>query len=560
MTTIQHFQKLQELLVLTPFTFHEVDETDLPSAVSFEVLEEHANDDEAHAQWGSYHRYLHTFTTGIQGDDVIAVRLVHPASMEALRLLYFQTLPDTVLIDAPGYHLLEQVTHHTDEAFVERMTPLFHSEWDELLSPLEMTRQIRQWSVNEGFRTVILNLSHGEVEEERIQSLVQGADELLDTGMSSEELCIRVLSHIRRHLDQYQSPITRQPNGELLERMFSRRIRQGVGIQVMRPAEQNIETDASHALHEETSHHPSQQHWALGVFHLDSLNTYGLLYGQEAKIKVLQHCSAVLGQMLHVPDWVFHIEENTFIVLSTPERLERILPIVMKRLDASCGHFLSPDDLARGFFIWKQDSLFTRIPSLRVGAGVLYTNVTAFHHLTAVLSKGLQLALKALDQMPSHESAWLSDRFLLSTPEGVEASALGGLHAKQTAPYVIVVEADAALAFLLEQTISMNGIDVDVMPSVADALVAIKQRMPAAMVVDPYMDASTEAAEAGEDSPWMALRRLKEVAPHTVFLATCNHDDFETALIHGAQAFLPKPYKLLPLLSWLDYVLKVKLG
>lgn len=558
MTTIQHFQKLQELLVLTPFTFHEVQDDALPSAASFEVLEEQANDDEAHAQWGSYHRYLHTFTTGIQGDDVIAVRLVHPASMEALRSLYFQTLPDAVLIDAPGYHLFEAVSQSADEDFVERMSPLFNQEMEEVLSPLEMTRHIRQWSVNEGFRTVILNLSHGEVEEERIQSLVQGADELLDTGMSSEELCIRVLSHIRRHLDQYQSPLTRQPNAELLDRMFSRRIRQGLGVQVQRPPEELAENEAAHTLHEESPNHISQQHWAVAVFYLDSLNTYGLLYGQEAKMKVVQHCAAVLAQMLHVPDWVFHIEENTFVVLSTPERLERILPIVMKRLDASCGHFLSPDDLARGFFIWKKDALFTRISSLRVGAGVLYTNVTPFHHLTPVISKGLQLALKALAQIPSHESATLSDRFLFSTPE----EGAGASYATQgkAAPYVIVIEPDAALAFLLEQTISMNGIDVDVMPSVADALLAIKQRMPAAMVVDPYMDASSKASKEGELSPWEALRRLKDVAPHTVFLATCNHDDVENALIHGAQAFLPKPYKLLPLLSWLDYVLKVKLG
>jgi DNA-binding response OmpR family regulator len=559
-TTIHHFQKLQELLVVTPFTFHEVEETVLPSARSFEVLEKQANDEDAHAQWGSYHHYLHTFTTGIQGDEVIAVRLVHPASMEALQQVYCQTLPDAVLIDAPGYHLLEAVSHSSDDAFIERMSPLFHPDLEEVLSPLEMTRHIRQWSVHEGFRTVILNLSHGEVEEDRIQSLVQGADELLDTNMSSEELCIRVLSHIRRHLDQYQSPLTRQPNADLLERMFNRRIRQGLGVQVAPPAEQTSSASLTGALPDASTdalpHPNSQQHWALAVFYIDSLNTYGLLYGQEAKMKVVQHCAAVLAQMLHVPDWVFHIEENTFVVLSTPERLERILPIVTKRLDASCGHFLSPDDLARGFFIWKQDSLFTRVPSLRVGTGVLYTNVTPFNHLTPVISKGLQLALKALAQIPSHESATLSDRFLFSTPE--EAQTMH-VHAPPV-PYVIVVEADAALAFLLEQTISMNGIDVDVMPSVSDALVAIQQRMPTAMVVDPYIETARKESHVEDENPWQGLLRLKEQAPHTVFLATCNHDDVEKALIHGAQAFLPKPYKLLPLLSWLDYVLKVKLG
>lgn len=544
MTRIQQFQKLQELLVLTPFTFHELGEGTLPPSTDFEVLEEQANHLDEKARWGEYHRYLHAFIAGLQGDDVISVRLMHPASFEALEAVYHQTLPDAVLIDAPGYHLLEAIQEEANAELSQGVKLLFHDVQQAVLSPLDLTRRVRQWSVQEGFRTVILNLSRGEVEEARIQSLVQGADELLDTEMSGEELCIRVLSHIRRHLDQYQSLITRQPNGELLERMFNRRIRQGVGI--------TLQNEDDNAFADNSKSEADQ--WAMAVFHLDSLNTYGLLYGQEAKIRVLQQVATVLGQMLHVPDWIFHIEENTFIVLSTPERLDRMMPIVMKRLDASCRHFLSSEDQARDFFIWKQDSLFTRVPMLRIGAGVVSTQVTHFTHLTPVLAKGIQLALKAVSQLASPETAWLSDCLLLTGETETDDS----LSTPGNRPYVIVVEPDAALAFLLEQTISMNGLEVDVMPSMMDAELAIQQRRPSAVVVDPFIQVGTKRSSTGENSPWQALQNIRRLIPYSFILATCNHDDYEAALVNGANAFLPKPYKLLPLLSWLDYVLKVK--
>ncbi len=546
--SVQHFQKLQELLVITPFTFYETETRKPTDVADCHVVEESPQDaDTPLNRWLNYHQYLRTFMSGLQGDEVISVRVIHSTQLEELQRVYYHLLPDAVVVDAPALHLVESLYDGSFTGSVEEKLALEAMleipEGEEVLSPLELTRHLRQWSVQEGFRTVILNLTHGEVEQERIQSLVQGADELLDVQMSTEELCIRVLSHIRRHLDQYQSAITRQPNGELLERIFNRRIRQGIGLQLMQNTpytERQIEA--------------SKQHWAIAVFHMDSLNTYGLLYGQEAKLKVIQHCAAVLGQMLHVPDWVFHVEENTFVVLSTPERIERILPIVMKRLDASCGHFLSPDDQNRGFFVWRQEALFTKVPSLRVGAGVMSTNVSMFNYLSPVLAKGLQLAIKALSQIAPPESAWITDCFLLTGEEEDESP-----EAQAPAnPYVMVVEPDAALAFLLEQTISMNGIEVDVMPSVLDLEEAVKKRCPHAIVVDPFIDSSKKAVANAEKSPWQSLQRIRAIAPQTHILATCNHDDYEAALINGSNAFLPKPYKLLPLLSWLDFVLKVR--
>ena len=44
--------------------------------------------------------------------------------------------------------------------------------------------------------------------------------------------------------------------------------------------------------------------------------------------------------------------------------------------------------------------------------------------------------------------------------------------------------------------------------------------------------------------------------PNALILATANHEDGELALMNGANAFLPKPYQLLPLLGWLDNILK----
>jgi CheY-like chemotaxis protein/GGDEF domain-containing protein len=292
--------------------------------------------------------------------------------------------------------------------------------------------------------------------------------------------------------------------------------------------------------------------WSMAVFYIASLDVYGSLYGEESKVRILQHVASILGQMLHVPDWVFHIEDNMFVVLSTPDRLERIMPIIMKRLESSMSHFISDADQERGFFMLKQDTLYSRIPMLRVGAGVLSTVTTPFNNLKAVVSKGLYMTHKAMTQLPAGEPAWLSDKLTLGG--GVEET--DSTTETVSTPYIIVVEPDAALAFLLQQTIGMNGMDVEVMPSISEAKQAIKKRSPFAVIVDPFLSAGTIQENM---SVWEPLTALKAAAPHAFVLATCNHDNDEEALIHGADAYLPKPYQIFPLLSWLDGVVKSRL-
>jgi len=536
------FQQLQELMILTPFNIN-VDPSGRHASnmgVTVVVEDRKTSKQSEDERIKKYYDYIQHMVHGLQGDDVIAVRVVHLPDLASMEVLYTQALPDAILIDAPGFHMFNDLLKKNGGRVPDALTNMFvhHHEFD--APPIELTRHIRQWSVMEGFRTVILNLSHADVEEERIQYLVQGADELLDTSMSSDELCIRVLSHIRRHLDHYQSPLTRQPNLSLLSRMFTRRLRQS----------DDVPTDV--IIRNPSSAVDDMGDWSIAVFYIASLDVYGSLYGEESKVRILQHVASILGQMLHVPDWVFHIEDNMFVVLSTPDRLDRIMPITMKRLEGSMVHFISDADQERGFFMLKQDTLYSRIPMLRVAAGVLSTVTNSFTSLNAVISKGLYMTHKAMTQLPVGEPAWLSDKLALG---GGVTETEAAIDAPST-PYIIVVEPDAALAFLLQQTISMNGMEVDVMPSISEATQAIKERMPVAVIVDPFL--SVDKIDENMNV-WEPLKALKAAAPNAFVLATCNHDNDEEALINGADAYLPKPYQLFPLLGWLDGVVKSRL-
>jgi DNA-binding response OmpR family regulator len=539
------FQKLQELLIITPAFMNDLEEAETANPqhsgiqTIVEVEPQNSIEHTLFKQVHQHRQYMQRLIEALKNDEVISLQIIHPSSLEALQPDIIASLPDAVLIDSPGYHLKQTLEESDDEKHQAFTRQYFqtHANGTEP-NPLDLTRYIRQWSVNEGYRTVILNLSQRDVEEDRIQFLVNGADELLDTRMSSDELCVRILSHIRRHLDQYQFHITRQPNGELLQRMFARRQR---------------------CIQEE-----DHLDWSVAVFYVDSTNTYGTLYGQEAKIHMLQNIGALLGQLLHVPDWVFHVEESLFVVLSTPERIERILPIVMKRVDTACLQFLSEDDAKRGFFITNKDALKVKLPLLRVGGGIMSTRTSHFQSLESVLGSGIQLASKALRLGNYAQGAWMSDRLLLGSTEWNDDTTTASQNLP-IRPYVMVVEPDAALAFLLEQTVSMNGFEVDVFPSVNDALEVLRespQKLPNALIVDPFLEETRPNQPSNPNNsdanitPWHALDMLRELLPEALILATANRHNGETPLIHGANAFLPKPYQLLPLLSWLDEMLK----
>jgi DNA-binding response OmpR family regulator len=544
--SFSRFQKLQELLIVTPVRvpLHvEAAKSLLPIATEPEntvvVHHDNASENTLFQQVQQHQHYMRDLIGALQNDEVISLRMVHPLTLESLEPHILASLPDAVLIDTPGYDLKGRLAEWQDDKARRFMTQSFQADGEVTPpTPLDLTRCIRQWSVNEGHRSVVLNLSQADAEEDRIQYLVNGADELLDTQMSSDELCVRILSHIRRHLDQYQFPITRQPNGELLQRMFLRRLRSA--------SEWESSTD-----------------WSVAVFYVEGLNNYGMLYGQEAKVQMLQNLGALLGQLLHVPDWVFHLEESLFVALSVPERLERIMPIVVKRLETTCQQFLSKDDVERGFFMINQGALKVKAPLLRVGVGVLSTRTSRFYSLDNVLGAGLQLSMRALKQNSHTFSEWMKEVPLLAVQPDEDPPATD---AHQALPYVVVVEPDAALAFLLQQTISMNGFEVEVFPGVEEALEVLNTeavRMPQALIVDPFIEQhrpgampSTKTDTAQDETPWQALNTLRERLPGALILATANRHGGETPLIQGANAFLPKPYQLLPLLTWLDEMLK----
>ena len=82
------------------------------------------------------------------------------------------------------------------------------------------------------YRPVLVVQSESE-ESQRIQYLVQGADDILGPNLSAEEFRIRLLVHLRRNLDFSANEISQLPGLQFTNKVVQRRLNQHKTLALM---------------------------------------------------------------------------------------------------------------------------------------------------------------------------------------------------------------------------------------------------------------------------------------------------------------------------------------
>lgn len=356
------------------------------------------------------------------------------------------------------------------------------------------------------YRPVLVIHTSTVDEMKRIDYLRDGADDTLSTLLSVEELRIRLLVHLRRNLDVLSNRVTRVPGLLLSAKYLQRKI--------------NL-----------------NEPWAFLIVELDHFDVYTEVYGYIPGDQVLRTFAAILGAIVLPPDFIGHVETNIFSIVTHPEKAEKIAALLCRQFETVSPNFYSEKDKKRGYIISVVDEKVSRrVRLLSLSIGVVSSQTHPYD--SYVVAYNGAIVMKNLAKIKGGNT-WVSERFQLTGTQTVVESEKTSL---------LIVESDAALAFLLQTTLEMEGYDVDAVSNAQEARDFLSSK--------PYKMVLLDSLLNGEALGFELCEEIKIHYPNVfiIFLSTLH--DRDQALGAGADLYIPKPFELVPLFTWIHRLMK----
>lgn len=354
----------------------------------------------------------------------------------------------------------------------------------------------------------ILVVQTGGDEDRRMQYLIQGADDILGVDLSGEEFKIRLLVQLRRNLEINTHEVTRLPNLQFTQKVVQRRLNRKEPV-------------------------------ALLSIEIDHFDIYNEIYGELPAAQVMRTFAAMLSHLVLMPDFISHTEENNFVVVSNPDKADKISALLCRQFETVAPNFYSEKDRKQGYMISViADNISRRVPLMSLSIGIASTGNQHFESFAALFASAQQM--KTIARM-APGCSWQSERPKLS---GEQASF-------RHKPGVLVLEGDAALAFLLKTTLEMEGYEVDVASGIEDARAILTDKAGRHVLDVVILDALINEQETG----LLFAGEIHQRYPEIGIICTSSLHDRQRVLQAGADLYLPKPFELSSLFSWIERLL-----
>lgn len=363
-------------------------------------------------------------------------------------------------------------------------------------------------------RPVIVVVSKSAEISDKINALENGADDFLSEPINSEEFKMRIMAHLRRELESNINFKTRLPNRNYSLKALKRAI---------------------------AKNNP----WACLMVSIQNFDSYKEIYTELASDKLLQTYCAIINSTIDKSDYLGHISENEFLIITSPMRAEKIASFLTFSFDTISHKFYSTEDAKRGYTILQGDEqagrrsgfVFTTI-------GVVSNEFKEYHTPQEVINTLIQI--HNLAKKPSVSS------YAIERPK---IGAVNSIQVNEFNNKVWVLEEDEALSYLLSTTINLQGYEVETLSNTQTigtlaSADAIFQKPPAVIIID-----------AGNIENLLGLDICKTLKNDSRFdgskiIVTSILHDKELVLDSGADLYLPKPYELLTLMHWIKIFIK----
>lgn len=363
----------------------------------------------------------------------------------------------------------------------------------------DFIRKIRVLTFN--FRPIIIAVSKSGDLEDKLEILKAGADDIIGEEISKQEFQMRFMAHLRRYMESFLNPVTHL-------------------------SDKNITIKALKKTFD------SAQDAAYLLIRLKNLALYGKTHGEIAYEKVLQTLSAIINSTIAQNDYIGHIGDDEFILITDVLRAEKIASFLTFAFDNILDKFYSADEFENNFTIQYSDDIKeTKSGLMRLNISVVEKkpNKADYRVILGDLYELIELCEN------KDASTYIIDRFRLG----------GEISEKENK--VLILEPDDALSYLLKNVCEINGIKAKIISLQDDFFQAYREFEPDVVVLD-----------WGNKKESSSLEIARKIANDNIKLIfSSSYLNKKEILKAGADLYIPKPYEIDDLFYWIKKFLGV---
>ena len=249
---------------------------------------------------------------------------------EQTKILIVDDDPDTrdiirLSLDSESYRITEAktgvealekvITHEPDIIVLDVMLPE--------KSGMDVCRILKESIVTAHVPVIMLTAK--QTTDDKVEGLNIGADDYLVKPFNPLELEARIKALLRKmRRDLYANPLTHLPGNVPIEKEIQRAIE-------------------------------NKEQFAALFIDLDNFKVYNDNYGYAAGNRVIKFCANTIlntvKQYGNVDDFVGHIGGDDFVILTTPNKADRLCQGIIKLFDSLIPIQYSEEDISRGYLI-----------------------------------------------------------------------------------------------------------------------------------------------------------------------------------------------------------------
>lgn len=349
-------------------------------------------------------------------------------------------------------------------------------------------------------RPVIVAVSKSSELNDRLEILEAGADDFMSESISPKEFQARIKAHLRRFLENQYNPVTFFVQKSLTTRAVKKLIFGDKKNSVM-------------------------------LIRIANINFYREIYGEIAYQKVLQTLGAIVNSALNTEDFAGHFSDDEFIIITTPNKAEKVASFLTFAFDNVLNRFYSDLDYENKFTLLSSDIKEEEKESL------MRLNICSIENEEGKFTNYGQIVNSLFELIKLCKGACKST-YVIDRPK-----LKGQVQSVKPKNKVMIMEEDEALSFLLETLCTMNLFEVKVCKNYEEFYEGYEEFRPDVL----FIDWGNEYTKKGIT----LSRQIKALdnAPKIIFSSSVHNK--KEILGAGADFYLPKPYEADVAIKWI---------
>lgn len=359
----------------------------------------------------------------------------------------------------------------------------------------EFVQKIRILTYN--FRPIIIAVSKSNDLEDRLETLDNGADDFLGEEISKQEFQTRFKAHLRRYIESSLNPITRLLGKNITSKAITKSLEYDEKLSYL-------------------------------LLRIKNLDSYRKTHGEIAYEKVLQTLGAIANSTLSQEDYLGHITDEEFILITNSLHAEKIASFLTFAFDNILSKFYNEDEFENNFTIQTSDNIKeTKIGLMRLNISSIEKsqNETNYKEIINSLNELIKLCTD------EKNSSYIIDRIKLK----------GEVSKKEIKNKVLIFEPDNALSYLLKNVCEINNIEVKLAENEKQFKEIYETFKPNLILLD-----------WGTKSETASLKLAKKISKDNVKLIfSSSFLNKKEILKAGANLYMPKPYEIDDMMFWI---------